>query len=159
VEGHLIGAVAATLTLFTLALVCRRRSCSVNAIRWILAVGAGAATFALGLLAGLHNCDQGVPIRLAGLFGCLVFVAVGLISPKRLCLPWSGALLFFGISLCYCAANLYHDERFTGNRQFTSGMYWHTFFTGVYERKVGEGGFPPNLMKSPSPSKKSLTVA
>ncbi len=134
-EGHLVGAIAASLTLFTLALIWARGARSADAFQWVLAAGAGMAAFVLGLLAGLHNCDQGTPIRLAVLFGGLTFVSYCFMSPKRLRLLWSVALFFVGISLCYNTANLYHRDLFTGNPKFSSGGYWHSFFTGVYERK------------------------
>ncbi len=143
-EGHLIGAVAASLTILTFVLIRRHRSRPVSAFRWGLAAGAGMAVFVLGLLAGLHNCDQGTPIRLAVLFGGIMFISVGFIDLRRLRLLWSVALLFFAISLCYYTANLYHHDMFTGNPQFSSGRYWHSFFTEVYEREnllaFGMGG-------------------
>jgi hypothetical protein len=51
-------------------------------------------------------------------------------------LVWSTALLFFAISVGCYAANRYHYERFTGNPQYSSGRYWYSFFTGVYEREI-----------------------
>lgn len=135
VEGHLVGGVVASLTLLTLALGFKYRWRSANAFRWLLAAGAGTAGFALNLLAGLRHCDQGTPIRLAALFGGLTSVSFCFMSPRRLRLLWSVALLFVGISLCYYTANLYHHERYTGNHQLSSGRYWHSLFTGVYERK------------------------
>ncbi len=134
-EGHLVGAVAAGVALLTFVLIRRNRSRPVSAFRWTRAVGAGMAVFVLGLLAGLHHCDQGTPIRLTVLFGGLTFISVGFINIRRLRLVWSGALLFLAISLCYYTANLYHHDMFTGNPQFGSGRYWHSFFTGIYKRK------------------------
>jgi hypothetical protein len=144
VEGHLVGGVVASLTLLTLALGFKYRWRSANAFRWLLAAGAGMAGFALNLLAGLHHCDQGTPIRLAALFGGLTFVSFCFMSPMRLRLLWSVALLFVGIVLCYHVANLYHRELFTGNPKLSSGRYWHSFFTEIYGRRtifaLGTGG-------------------
>jgi hypothetical protein len=147
VEGHIAGGVVVSLALVTIALICKHEVRSSNAFRWVLAAGAGMAVFTFGLLVGLHNYDQGTPIRLAGLFGFLVFAAAGFIIPGHRCHLWSGALLFFASSLCYYTPNLYHHERFIGNHQFSSGKYWHPFFTGVYARSIAVSGLPENWMK------------
>jgi len=131
-------------------------------VRIIAATCIALVVMAQSYTGGIHLCDQGrPPLLIPILLGGISIVPVFAFGTMRRFSAAIALMLLAGIVLVSAwptshLAALYHTDTYTGNPNYGSDAYWHTFITGLYQRTV-----PPHPTLSPtfSQRKKGKRVA
>lgn len=98
----------------------------------------GAVFALLAFSFGLHRCDAGYPPPQLSIFLAVV-LAVG-VTVAHKSVGWGAliaAILWAG-GTPMSLASAYHRPGITGNPQYASGAYWHTFVTGAMPKRTDD---------------------